>query len=206
MKSITGICLTLIVSTLCLSSCKETEELDDRHDWKERNLSYIDDLAARCNNNLSAQDAGLNSIFRLSSYRLNPATEKKNTEWIYCQTLSEGDGTESPLYTDSVRINYRLRLMPTDNFPNGQILDQSYTTRDLEPDVNIPSSFVVSGLVDGVITALLHMHTGDRWIIYIPYTLGYGSSDVNKVPAYSTLIFDINLVEFAKTGDKLSPR
>lgn len=187
-------------------SCKETEELDDRHDWKERNITFINNLADRCDNNLTYMDADFDDIFRLPSFRLDPSSEKKSTDYIYCQILSKGDGEDSPLYTDSVRINYRLRLIPTDNFPNGQVLDQSYTTRDLEPEYNIPSSFVVSGLVDGVVTALQHMHIGDRWVIWIPYTLGYGKSDVNKVPGYSTLIFDINLVEYARTGNKLSSK
>ena len=206
MKRIPVICLTLVLASVFPGSCKETEEYDDHHNWKERNLAYIDDLAARCDNNLTVKDAGPGNVFRMASYRLDPEAEKKTTDFIYCQILSKGDGQVSPLYTDSIRINYRLRLIPTDNYPNGQVLDQSYTTPDLEPELNIPSSFVVSGLVDGVVTALQHMHVGDRWKICIPYTLGYGKSDVNKVPGYSTLIFDINLVEFARTGDKLSPK
>jgi FKBP-type peptidyl-prolyl cis-trans isomerases 1 len=206
MRNIPGICLTLILISACFSSCKESEEFDDHHNWKERNIAYINDLAAKCDNNLTETNANLNSIFRIASYRLDPKAEKEVTDFIYCQIISKGDGKESPLYTDSIRINYRLRLIPTDNYPNGQVLDQSYTTPDLEPEFNIPSSFVTSGLVDGVVTALQHMHTGDRWRICIPYTLGYGDSDVNKVPGYSTLIFDINLVEFARTGKKLSPK
>lgn len=206
MKRVPVICLALALASVCLSSCKESEEYDDHHDWKERNLAYIDDMAARCDNKLTEKDAGPGKIFRLASYRLDPKAEKGNTDFIYCQILSKSDGNGSPLYTDSIRINYRLRLIPTDNYPNGQVLDQSYTTPDLEPEVNKPSSFVVSGLVDGVVTALQHMHVGDRWRICIPYTLGYGKSDVNKVPGYSTLIFDINLVEYARTGNKLSPK
>lgn len=206
MKGIPGICLTLILASVCFGSCKESEEFDDHHDWKERNLAYIDDLAARCDNSLTETNAGPSSIFRIASYRLDPKAGKEATDFIYCQILSRGDGDGSPRYTDSIRINYRLRLIPTDYFPNGQILDQSFTTPDIEPEFNIPASFVVSGLVDGVVTALQRMHTGDRWRICVPYTLGYGKSDVNKVPGYSTLVFDINLVEYAQTGDRLSPK
>jgi FKBP-type peptidyl-prolyl cis-trans isomerase FklB len=41
---------------------------------------------------------------------------------------------------------------------------------------------------------------GDIWRIYIPYTLGYGTSNSSTIPAYSTLIFDVNLVGFTPAG------
>ena len=51
-------------------------------------------------------------------------------------------------------------------------------------------------LVDGFATALQHMRRGDHWMVYIPYQLGYGSQSQTGVPAYSTLIFDLRLVDF----------
>jgi len=41
------------------------------------------------------------------------------------------------------------------------------------------------------------MHIGDRWIIYIPYTLGYGSRASGPIPAFSTLIFEVELLSIA---------
>jgi peptidyl-prolyl cis-trans isomerase len=37
------------------------------------------------------------------------------------------------------------------------------------------------------------MKAGDRWLIYIPYQLGYGPKGNNGIPAYSTLVFDVTL-------------
>ena len=34
---------------------------------------------------------------------------------------------------------------------------------------------------------------GSRWIIYIPYELGYGTRACGNIPAYSTLIFEVEL-------------
>ena len=56
--------------------------------------------------------------------------------------------------------------------------------------------FAVGSVVDGFSTALQHMRKGDKWRVYIPYELGYGTSDASTIPGYSTLIFDITMVDF----------
>ena len=63
---------------------------------------------------------------------------------------------------------------------------------------------LVSNLVDGYATALQHMHRGDYWRVYIPSDLGYGASGSGtSVPGYSTLIFDLLLVEYCSAGETL---
>jgi FKBP-type peptidyl-prolyl cis-trans isomerase len=43
--------------------------------------------------------------------------------------------------------------------------------------------------------------TGDVWRIYVPAALGYENrDDISAVPANSTLIFDLNLVDFYPIG------
>jgi FKBP-type peptidyl-prolyl cis-trans isomerase FklB len=54
----------------------------------------------------------------------------------------------------------------------------------------------INGVVTGFGTALMRMHRGDRWRVYIPYQLAYGSSARSSIPAYSTLIFDLQLEDF----------
>jgi FKBP-type peptidyl-prolyl cis-trans isomerase FklB len=39
------------------------------------------------------------------------------------------------------------------------------------------------------------MPVGSKWRVYIPYYLAYGSSGSTSIPAYSTLIFDMKLLE-----------
>ena len=53
----------------------------------------------------------------------------------------------------------------------------------------------VNNTVIGYATAVMNMVEGDRWKIVIPYSIGYGSgSNSSKtIPAYSTLIFDLQL-------------
>ena len=44
------------------------------------------------------------------------------------------------------------------------------------------------------VIALQQMRVGDKWEIYIPSELGYGSFSQPGIPANSTLIFEIELL------------
>lgn len=50
-------------------------------------------------------------------------------------------------------------------------------------------------LIQGWTIALLYMRVGDSARVVIPYTLGYGSSSQGIIPPYSTLVFDLKLVD-----------
>ena len=197
--------IVLAVILTAFSSCKETEVFDDHANWKNRNSDFISANASAYGNTVPEAPAK-GDRFRILSFKLDSEKTWGNGSFVYCEVLEQGAGTESPYYTDSIRINYRVRLIPTDYYPEGQVVDQSFKTANLDPTVNIPSSFLVSGVIDGVTTAVMHMHCGDYWRLIIPAGLGYGSNDKGTIPAYSTLIFEINLTEIAPTGNDLSPR
>ena len=57
-----------------------------------------------------------------------------------------------------------------------------------------PLAMRLSDLIEGWIIALGHMSVGDRWEIYLPANCGYGRFSQPGIPAYSTLIFDIELL------------
>ena len=209
MKHIPGLAAILFLATTVFASCGETKEADDHANWKSRNAEYIDNVAYEFTHGINVttpENATEGQLFRILSYKLDPGKQWDNGSYIYCEVITKGAGLESPLYTDSIRMNYRVRLIPTDYYPEGQVIDQSFKTTDLDPSVNIPYSFRVSSLIDGVTTAVMHMHTGDFWRVYIPYGLGYGTNDKGTIPGYSALIYEINLTEIAPTGHDLSPR
>ena len=58
-----------------------------------------------------------------------------------------------------------------------------------------PLAMRLSDLIEGWIIALGHMSVGDRWEIYLPANCGYGRFSQPGIPANSTLIFDIELLE-----------
>ena len=205
MKRPLAISVLLASALFSFISCSETKETDDHANWKDRNASFISSIASQCSD-LTPQTAAEGQMFRLLSYKLDNARQWGDGSYIYCKVIRKGTGTESPNFTDSIRINYRVRLMPTDNYPEGQVVDRSFVTAILNPEMNIPSSFKVSSLIDGAATAIMNMHCGDYWIVYIPYGIGYGTNDRSSIPGYSALIYEINLTEFAVPGQSLSKR
>ena len=60
-----------------------------------------------------------------------------------------------------------------------------------------PEAFRLNQVIEGWQEALRRMHVGDRWMIYIPYTLGYGTRTSGPIPGYSTLLFEVELLGIA---------
>jgi len=42
------------------------------------------------------------------------------------------------------------------------------------------------------------MEVGDKWEVWIPWQLGYGSSASGTIPAYTTLVFEIELISIVE--------
>ena len=57
-----------------------------------------------------------------------------------------------------------------------------------------------STAVKGFGTAMQNMHVGDRWRVYIPAELAYGSTSTSAIPAHSTLIFELELLAYYRKG------
>lgn len=150
-------------------------------------------------------------VFR--TYAQSEEVPGKSTDSICVQILERGTGSGSPLYTDSVRVNYLGRLVSTDAAEPigtpGEVFDHSGLTQDYEsifsPQFSRPTMFRVSNLVEGFTTALMRMRIGDLWRVYIPNELGYGGNSTTSLPAYSTLIFDMQLKAYYRAGTQPGP-
>ena len=100
---------------------------------------------------------------------------------IYYKVLEQGNGNTSPTVRSIVSVHYRGTLI------DGKEFDNSYKR-------NCPEAFRLCDVIDGWQLALQQMHVGDKWVIYIPYELGYGSKACAGIPAFSTLIFEVELL------------
>ena len=184
----------LLASPVFLSSCsEENDEEDEYANWQERNGAQTDQWAA---------GASSGTYRKILTYaKSESASSLANSDYIYVEEVEKGSGTESPIYTDNVRVAYRGRYIPTKSYPEGYVFDQTFLGNfDWKTANMIDAS--PEGLVEGFSTALMHMHEGDRWIVHIPYQLGYGTSTSAGIRAYSDLTFDIALLEFWPQGEE----
>lgn len=183
-KSILWLIGLLFAASFAISSCSESDGVENPYaNWRERNQKYLDSIAAEAKANPDEW-----KMFR--SYKLPPLGLEETggtNEYVYCKIIDNGEG-ESPMFTDTVAVNYRGK------FINGTVFDQSYKG-ELDVNTAVPVEFGVAEVVTGWTTALMNMTKGDRWEIYIPSELGYKESDNGDIPGYSTLIFDLNLTE-----------
>lgn len=183
----------------CICACSEEDATVDEFDnWQQRNEQFF----ASLQDSLSRGGA---SWMRIKKFSLDPAQEGQPTDYIYVHKLEQGTETDaSPMYTDSVRVSYQGRLIPTTSHPDGYVFDSTvYGNYDAETAST--ACLAVSGVVDGFSTALQHMHRGDYWRIFIPQNMGYGATAKTGIPSYSTLIFDIRLVDFSSAGKSMAP-
>lgn len=65
------------------------------------------------------------------------------------------------------------------------------------PKRNCPEAFRLNEVIEGWQIALQKMRVGDHWIVYIPYNMGYGTRTSGPIPAFSTLIFEVQLLGIA---------
>ena len=178
-----------------ISSCEETDGVIDPYtDWEERNQHYIDSIASVAKAN-QGNAVGQWKIIHTYKYPQQGLVMGDVNEYVYCKVLEVGDGA-TPMFTDTVAANYCGKLIP---LYNGSVVtfDQSYQG-ELNSDVATPSTFPVSGVITGWTTALQEMKEGDRWELYVPSDLGCGDYGKNEIPGFSTLIFDLDLVEVKK--------
>ena len=207
MKSVSRMLLCAAFFTLhssLLISCSESEDdPNEFENWEVRNREFFASLEDSLKQNPA-------QWHKLKSYSKNPSTSTgSNTDYIYYKVITTGyetNETESPLYNDSVLVSYQGRLLPTTSYPEGYVFDSTvYGKYDLR--TNATAKFQIStGLINGFSTALLRMHRFDTWRIYIPYTLGYGTTASGTIQPYSTLIFDVTLYDFSANGTPLNTK
>ncbi len=190
-----------MMAVLALSSCSENDNTTQEFEnWQVRNEKAFTDTLnyARSVNsdewrtilNWSLQNQTPNQTATGTTANLS----YKDADYIVVHVLERGSGTTSPMYTDSVRVSYSGRLIPSASYANGYQFDKTYEGT-YDKQTARTSTMAVSSLVDGFATALLNMHVGDRWMVYIPYQLGYGTSGSSNgsIPGYSMLRFEITL-------------
>ncbi|MCF7918485.1 MAG: FKBP-type peptidyl-prolyl cis-trans isomerase [Candidatus Cloacimonetes bacterium] len=107
----------------------------------------------------------------------------KTSSGLLYKITQSGDG-DLPHNGDTVVLHY------TGTFENGEVFDSSLERG--EPfSFELGAGRVIKGWDEGV--ALLHK--GDKATFVIPPEIGYGSMQRGSIPANSTLLFDVELLD-----------
>ena len=108
----------------------------------------------------------------------------KTESGLCYKVITEGKGA-TPTATDRVKVHYRGTLI------DGTEFDSSYSR-------NEPTTFGVNQVIAGWTEALTLMPVGSKWMLYIPQDLAYGSRDMGTIKPFSTLVFEVELLEIEK--------
>ena len=99
------------------------------------------------------------------------------------EVITMGTGPK-PGPEDVVRVHY-----------TGSLIDS--TIFDSSADRG-PAEFGVNQVIQGWQEGIQLMPVGSKFKFYIPYELGYGENGTGPIPPYSTLVFDVELLEIVK--------
>ena len=194
------LCFLLPLAALLFASCEEVQEASKYDNWQARNEAFIDSIARETGGLIidSEEKAATVEVGRLFAIATTAGT-MSGDQYVYCKKITANPDGRRPLYTESVSAYYYGTLITGDrfdgNFTGYSALDQgTLNATDKAPtEFDAPSEFSVSGVIAGWTAALQLMKTGERWMLYIPYQSGYGTSGSGSIPGYSALAFDIIL-------------
>ena len=185
-----------------LGSCSESDNtVEEFPDWKNTNVNYWDKLYAETQAKVTARDASWKTF---KSYSIEDSLQSPNTDYIIVNVLTAGKGSGCPIYSDSVRVRYTGQLLPSTSYPQGYVFDTTNKNGATDATAGV-ADMKMSDLTAGFATALQRMHIGDKWDVYIPWTLAYGESGSSSIPGYSVLKFKIQLLAYARAGASLPP-
>ena len=107
----------------------------------------------------------------------------QTTSGLQYKVLTEGDGSAHPSISDNVVIKFEGRKI------DGTLFG---TTGDTPSENNLMS--LPRGLAEGI----LLMTPKAKYKFFIPYYLAFGETGYQTVEPYSTVIFDVELLEIVK--------
>ncbi len=168
------------------NSLKEQEKLGiklDKAQLIEQTLQAFETRVKTAAQQKMEKDATENEA-KGKAFRDNFAKEKgvktSKTGLLY-KVEKEGAG-DAPKDSDTVVVNYKGTLI------DGKEFDNSYTRGE-------PLSFRLDGVIPGWTEGLKNIKKGGKIKLVIPPDLAYGKTGVPGIPANSTLVFDVELLD-----------
>jgi peptidylprolyl isomerase/FKBP-type peptidyl-prolyl cis-trans isomerase FklB len=171
----------LVLVALLFTACSEDEVDLVAEAWKRQNDQAFIDISR------NPEFTELNS--------------PGNNGSIYYRVIQKGEG-KRVFYTSRVEVYYKGWFVVTNadrNIKDGDVFDQKLFDDGVTAILAVSEQAAnrnigVFSVIEGWSAALQHMVEGDKWEIWVPYQLGYGKNGSDRIPGYSTLAFEIELV------------
>ncbi len=135
-----------MMAVFALSSCSEDEEtVEEFPNWQETNDQAFADTIAYARERIAANDTNWkvflswaleNQIANTGSFIPEYGDENR----IVVRVIEEGTGSGCPMYTDSVKVHYRGRLLPSTSYSEGYVFDESYIG-EINEETALPVNF-----------------------------------------------------------------
>lgn len=186
MKKVWYIALWMMC-TIGFFSCSDDDDIVIDPVWKAQNEEFINKLKTD------------------SKYKQIIAPSQQDT--IFYEVLKEGTG-ERPLATATVKVYYKGMLIDDTVFDSTKGYNTPETDDDLSAEFVLlkysgTNATAYDGVIEGWGITLQQMRIGDKWKVYIPWTLAYGiTGSGSSVPGCSTLIFELELLEIVTQTTK----
>lgn len=164
-------CLALLPLASCLG-----DEPDNGSDWKQENDIWFQ-------SKIDEKDADGNPVYRRIGCSWDPNASVL-MKWHNDQ--AETAGKLTPLSNSTIDVKYEVHNM------DNEMIDNSFSQVKPAPGV---FRTVLNKNIDGWIVGISNMHIGDTCTIIVPYNLAYGSIAYNGLKPYTSLIFNVRLVD-----------
>jgi FKBP-type peptidyl-prolyl cis-trans isomerase FklB len=116
----------------------------------------------------------------LEDNKKNPSVQVTPSGLQYI-VIKEGKGPK-PTANDQVTLHYEGTLI------DGKVFDSSIQRGE-------PATFGVNQVIPGFSEAIMLMSVGSKYRVFIPQELAYGDRNAGSIEPYSTLIFDIEIID-----------
>jgi FKBP-type peptidyl-prolyl cis-trans isomerase FkpA len=100
------------------------------------------------------------------------------------EVITMGKGAK-PVATDRVKVHYHGTLI------DGTVFDSSVQR-------GAPAEFGVNQVIQGWVEGLQLMPVGSKFKFFIPQDIAYGAQDQGIIKPFSTLVFEVELIEILK--------
>ena len=113
----------------------------------------------------------------------------------------EENGKRPEVTVTASGLQYEVLVMGEGDVPNSssrvRVRYKGTLINETEFDSGVITCYTQGNIIAGWKEVLIMMPIGSKWKVYIPYNLGYGSESNADIPAYSVLIFEMELLGLA---------